>query len=631
LFGTWPRIEVKNSLTQPNEWFLLEVLADGNRLIIKVNSQTTVDYVDLKSLHTEGHFALQQFGAATVVHFRKIEIKELAPSKTTEPSTPFVVLARDAGAERKFGTLAEAVTAAQSGDTIEIRGNGPFVSDPIILGKKALVVRAAKGFRPVIELNPARGQGAIPSLDTSAPLVLEGLELRRIEEERYKGGPVPLMVRARGAPVRAAHCRFVAFPDRVAVTAHESPLCELRNCEFLSAGQFACVDHLLPRGGRLILANNVMLGGDLGAAFHHRPPDLADVAIELTRNTWVVQIPMGLFLDALPAPRAPGTEAPPKPIQLTASGNLLDGHRRVMEVFQSAELLSRAGPLDASNTQALLGRLVNWREQNNVYPEVVGLLGYYVAGTGMPQALPAGKSLADWNRFWDVKDTAAVRGEIRYRGGDLRSRSLTQLEQATAEDFRLADGSAGKGAGPGSKDLGADVDLVGAGAAYERWKKMPEYQEWLKRTGQLTPVAVTHPFVILARDAGAERKFATLAEAVAAVPSGGTIEIRDNGPFVTEAIRLEMPLTIRAGEGFRPVLRLSAADVAKGKPLIENVAPLVLEGLELQRLNARPGGRRASSWSSSFGRERPLFMPPTVASPCPGMGTDSTAWNASRS
>jgi hypothetical protein len=28
------------------------------------------------------------------------------------------------------------------------------------------------------------------------------------------------------------------------------------------------------------------------------------------------------------------------------------------------------------------------------------------------------------------------------------------------------------------------VDLVGPGAAYERWKKTPEYQQWLKDTGQ---------------------------------------------------------------------------------------------------------------------------------------------------
>ena len=51
----------------------------------------------------------------------------------------FVLLAD--GKERKFDTLAEAVQAASDGDTIEIRGNGPFVSGPIKF-RRALTIRA---------------------------------------------------------------------------------------------------------------------------------------------------------------------------------------------------------------------------------------------------------------------------------------------------------------------------------------------------------------------------------------------------------------------------------------------------------------------------------------------------------
>jgi len=54
----------------------------------------------------------------------------------------------------------------------------------------------------------------------------------------------------------------------------------------------------------------------------------------------------------------------------------------------------------------------------------------------------------------------------------------------TPEHFRLGPDSAGYRAGPYGKDL-ADVDLVGPGEAYERWKKTPEYQQWLEETGQL--------------------------------------------------------------------------------------------------------------------------------------------------
>src|SRR5262249_43556847 len=55
---------------------------------------------------------------------------------------PFAVLSRDAKAEKPFATLAEAVAAAASGDAIEIRGNGPFVVQPIDLKEKALTLRA---------------------------------------------------------------------------------------------------------------------------------------------------------------------------------------------------------------------------------------------------------------------------------------------------------------------------------------------------------------------------------------------------------------------------------------------------------------------------------------------------------
>jgi hypothetical protein len=35
------------------------------------------------------------------------------------------------------------------------------------------------------------------------------------------------------------------------------------------------------------------------------------------------------------------------------------------------------------------------------------------------------------------------------------------------------------------KDLGADVDLVGPGAAYERWRQTPAYQEWRRKIEEL--------------------------------------------------------------------------------------------------------------------------------------------------
>jgi hypothetical protein len=75
---------VTEMLVKPDEWFVQEVTADGNHIIIKVNGKTTVDLLDKKNSYTKGHFALQQHDPGTVVMFRKIEVKELPATKKEE-------------------------------------------------------------------------------------------------------------------------------------------------------------------------------------------------------------------------------------------------------------------------------------------------------------------------------------------------------------------------------------------------------------------------------------------------------------------------------------------------------------------------------------------------------------------
>ena len=67
---------------KPDEWFTQEVIAEGNHIIIKVNGKTTVDWRDpSENRYKKGHFALQGHDPGTVVKFRKVEVKELPPSK----------------------------------------------------------------------------------------------------------------------------------------------------------------------------------------------------------------------------------------------------------------------------------------------------------------------------------------------------------------------------------------------------------------------------------------------------------------------------------------------------------------------------------------------------------------------
>lgn len=65
-----------------DRWFLLEVVARANHILIKVDGKTTVDYVDPKWSHVTGHFAIQCWNENyddqdTVVQVESIEVKKL--------------------------------------------------------------------------------------------------------------------------------------------------------------------------------------------------------------------------------------------------------------------------------------------------------------------------------------------------------------------------------------------------------------------------------------------------------------------------------------------------------------------------------------------------------------------------
>ena len=77
----------QESPVKPEEWFTLEVIASGTRVVIKVNGEIETDFETAVSSqqYRRGHLVLQaisDFAAKrpTVVHFRKIEIKEPLPT-----------------------------------------------------------------------------------------------------------------------------------------------------------------------------------------------------------------------------------------------------------------------------------------------------------------------------------------------------------------------------------------------------------------------------------------------------------------------------------------------------------------------------------------------------------------------
>jgi hypothetical protein len=85
----------------------------------------------------------------------------------------FVLMGSPAGPVRAFDSLADAIQHSTDGDTIEVRGHGPFII-PHLEVKHPLTIRAAAGYRPVLSDTPRTHQPETGELILAkAPLTLE--------------------------------------------------------------------------------------------------------------------------------------------------------------------------------------------------------------------------------------------------------------------------------------------------------------------------------------------------------------------------------------------------------------------------------------------------------------------------
>jgi hypothetical protein len=385
-------------------------------------------------------------------------------------------------AERKFDTLAEAVQRASDGDTIEIRGNGPFVSEPVtISNRRALMFRAGTGFRPVLRLSRGAVEDQHHLLWTNGPVVLEGLDVRCERQAGAKSSEGFAAVIALGERVHVANCRFVA-PFRHSVYAPGSRRAVTVNCEFL--GSYEWFDGLTgacAAAGVWELENCVQVGGAL-VSCGANSPDVRDARVRIRRCSLTYCQPVYCYFNT--TPRDPESGEPARLVHLEVTGNLF-GPTQLLGAGVSRQFRERDNPLQNATPSEALSRLVRWHGSNNVH-DLTGTVALIVWGTDRGAERVAGvHDLPTWRKFWGSPETGSIEGRIRFQGGDLAGRSTDGAEKLSPEDFRLRPDSAGYKAGKDGKDLGADVDLVGPGPAYERWKKTPDYQQWLKDTGQV--------------------------------------------------------------------------------------------------------------------------------------------------
>jgi hypothetical protein len=397
-------------------------------------------------------------------------------------SRPFVILARGDRAELQADTLAEAIRLAWRDDTIEVRSNGPFYQHKPVIINNPVRIRAGEGFRPVFDARPPQGTPSegyvyLGIIRGTAHLVLEGLEFRALDPPQKRGVVISPLVTSQGDPVHVTNCRFVGRGENgtyypllaIEKTAH----CEVRNCQFIADVGAIRFESVTPGGAgaapRLGVRNSVMLARANPLLVRSLPDSNVDLV--LTRNT-IVGTSL-LLVDSLVDREVP------KVLRIEASGNVADQGRATLY----ATLHERVG-----NPVEVLRQNIDWKGDQNLFAP-----GYPVAIqtlTGVEH--PGIADLDRWRQFWNSPETGSVGGRPRYRGGNIVSYKPGTLfpeitipwEQLTPELFRLRVDSPGHAAGRDGEDLGVDVGLVGPGPAYERWKKTPEYPQWLKDSGQ---------------------------------------------------------------------------------------------------------------------------------------------------
>jgi formylglycine-generating enzyme required for sulfatase activity len=391
-----------------------------------------------------------------------------APSRPPDlEKGPFVILARNSRPARSFGTLVDAVTAAKSRDTIEIRGNGPYDCAPISTHED-LTIRAGSGLEPVLRAVDTGADKEKPLITANAPLVLEGLDLQMVNHAKEAA-----LIQVRGTSLHALNCRFAMKSQGWAwlncVGAWGSTTIRLRNCVCLDGVNFLngnlepqalyALENCLFKGNAYPLASNLY--------------QMAGMQVKIHQCTFAS--PETFFFVQYPTADAARLEV--GALRIDSSAN----------VFLGGVLHGEAVPKDGSPRPVLdlekqLCRTIHFQEKRNLYafhPGTIEFVNYSLGSERSPSSKPR-KNLADWEQFWNMKATGSIQDRVRFKNYD----AFNKKGGLSADDFRLTDGSPGKGAGPDGKDLGADVDLVGPGPAYERWKKTPEYQQWRTETGQ---------------------------------------------------------------------------------------------------------------------------------------------------
>jgi hypothetical protein len=392
-------------------------------------------------------------------------LADAAGRPTTTISPVFTV--RNGGgssAAPQFASLAEAVSAAAPGADIEVDFNGRLETPHVDVGAKPLRIRAANGARPVL----VQSAGFEPILSTSAPLVLEGLELvgRTGRPTVFPAGDEsgPCLLAASGGPLYVTNCRFVVIgvPRMRAgcIRLDGCPMSVIRNCE-LHCLRGAAVHWLATPNGASIRLENVIAASR----------SIIVVQKAAARTATLSVAGSTLYTAALVTAHpsyAPGGLA----VDLGANVLVLGA------VLFDPEAERKAGRFE--DTQVSYRETVVERLVSSDFDAAARAASAAVAADADSTTQTARDEAGA------LQHAGMLEGRVRF-AGDVRSKAL-RAEAPAAGDFNLQSiRLPGRGNVPTRRllSLGARTNLVGTGAAYVAFCESVEHQSWHEQANAL--------------------------------------------------------------------------------------------------------------------------------------------------